>query len=251
MIYIEKENPSQIIVDEVNKIKRSSEWKEIAEDNTKAIRVKFDTLPKEEIRKCLLKEQHFLCAYCMKRIDNDPLHTTIEHWSPLSKDKNAALEYSNMLGVCDGGRKTELSEGEPRALCCDAHKGDDEKMLLNPMDQQQMSLIKYRSNGEIYTDPENKEMDQDMNYTLQLNGVLDKDGKLKMDTSTQLLKGRRDAYEQCQKFFRQLNKAGKCTSNMVRKRIEDIENQEKMPEYAGVTLFFLKKKYQELRKRGM
>lgn len=34
---------------------------------------------------------------------------------------------------------------------------------------------------------------------------------------------------------------------MVKKKIEDIERQERMPEFAGVTLFFLKKKYRELK----
>lgn len=38
---------------------------------------------------------------------------------------------------------------------------------------------------------------------------------------------------------------------MIKKRIEHIESQEKMPEFAGVTLFFLKKKYEELVRRKM
>lgn len=251
MIHIKKGKPSQSIVNQINEIKRSSEWREISNENTKAIRKQFDLLPKEEIRESLLKEQHYLCAYCMKRIENDGLHTTIEHWRPLSKDKENALEYSNMLGVCDGGRKTDVSDGTHRILCCDAYKGDETEMTLNPMNQQQMELVKYRKNGEIYTDPENSKLEEDINYTLRLNGALDKNGKLIADTSTQLLKGRRDAYNQCQAFFTRLNKVGKCNSNMVKKRIDDIESQEKLPEFAGVTLFFLKKKHRELLRRGM
>lgn len=111
MIYIKKEKPSQCIIDKVNEIKRSPEWKNILPENTKAIREQFDLLPKEEIRKCLLKEQHYLCAYCMKRIENEGKHTTIEHWHPLSKYKDEALDYANMLGVCDGGKRVDLSEG--------------------------------------------------------------------------------------------------------------------------------------------
>lgn len=141
MIYIKKGRPSPIIVDKVNEIKRSSEWRTISVGNTKALRGQFDLLPKDEIRKCLLKEQHYLCAYCMKRIENDGTHTTIEHWSPLSKDKEGALEYANMLGVCDGGRKAELSQSKNRVLCCDAYKGDETEMTLNPLNPQQMKLI--------------------------------------------------------------------------------------------------------------
>lgn len=47
----------------------------------------------------------------MKRIENDGQHTSIEHWYPLSKDKDRALAYSNMMGVCYGGKKTKLPEG--------------------------------------------------------------------------------------------------------------------------------------------
>ena len=38
---------------------------------------------------------------------------------------------------------------------------------------------------------------------------------------------------------------------MIKKRIDAIEKQDEMTEYAGVTLFFLKKKYRELRNRGL
>lgn len=251
MIYIEKQRPSQAVINKVNEIKRSSEWKAIPDDDTRAIRAQFDLLPKDEIRECLLKEQRYLCAYCMKRIENDGMHMTIEHWYPLSKDKERALEYSNMLGVCDGGRKVNLPEGMHRILCCDAYKGDETEMTLNPMNQQQMQLIKYTKNGEIYTDPEDRDLENDIKYKLRLNGKLDAKGNLVADTSTQLLKGRREAYEKCQSFFEQLNRMGKCSSNMLKKKIEDIESQEKMPEFAGVTLFFLNKKYRELVRRGL
>lgn len=206
MIYIQKMHPPKSVVEQVNKIKKSPEWKEISEKDTKAIRSQFDLLPKEEIRESLLKEQHYLCAYCMKRIENDGLYTTIEHWKPLSSDKEKALDYSNMLGVCDGGRKTVVSESRDHFLCCDAAKGNKTEMTLDPMNQGQMRLIKYRKNGEIYTDPKNDTLEKDINYTLRLNGALDENGRLIADTSTQLLKGRRDAYKECQIFFEMLNR---------------------------------------------
>lgn len=201
MIHIKKQRPSQEIVNKVNEIKRSLEWKAISANDTKAIRAQFDLLPKDKIRECLLKEQHYLCAYCMKRIENEGLHTTIEHWYPLSKYKDEALDYGNMLGVCDGGKKANLSEGMHRILCCDAYKGDEAEMTLNPKNEQQMRLIKYTKNGEIYTDPEDEKLEDDINYKLRLNGKLDSEGNLIADTSTQLLKGRRDAYQKCESFL--------------------------------------------------
>lgn len=37
---------------------------------------------------------------------------------------------------------------------------------------------------------------------------------------------------------------------MIKKKIDEIEQAEIMPEYAGVKLFYLKKKYRELIQRG-
>lgn len=91
MLYIEKERMPAVALDKVNDIKRSHEWKSIQDGNTNAIRVQFDMLPKGQIRESLIKEQHGLCAYCMKRIHNDSKSTTIEHFIPLSKDKDKAL----------------------------------------------------------------------------------------------------------------------------------------------------------------
>lgn len=55
MIYINKQRPSQAIVNKVNEIKRSDEWKAIPADNTKAIRAQFDLLPKDKIRECFIE----------------------------------------------------------------------------------------------------------------------------------------------------------------------------------------------------
>lgn len=250
MIYIRKKKPSQTIINKVNEIKRTEQWRCIQNGDTQAVRQEFDLLPKEEIRQSLLEEQRYLCAYCMKRIKNDGLHTTIEHWEPLSVNKDKALEYDNMLAVCDGGRKADLTGNVQRILCCDASK-DEKEIAIDPTDERQMKLIKYKTNGEIYTDPEDKRLETDINQVLNLNGLRDQNGELIADTSTQLLKGRRDAYEQCRTFFRMLDQKNKFTSNMKKKRIDAIEKQDEMAEYAGVTLFFLKKKYRELRNRGL
>lgn len=98
-----------------------------------AVSQEFDLLPKEEIRQSLLEEQRYLCAYCMKRIKNDGLHITIEHWEPLSVNKDKALEYDNMLAVCDGGRKADLTGNVQRILCCDASK-DEKEIAIDPTD---------------------------------------------------------------------------------------------------------------------
>lgn len=90
MLYIKKLYPLSEVIDQINEIKRSDEWKQIPEGDTKAIREQFNLISKSGLRDTLLKEQHGLCAYCMKRIDNDD-KTTIEHWTPLSKSKDKAI----------------------------------------------------------------------------------------------------------------------------------------------------------------
>lgn len=152
--------------------------------------------------------------------------------------------------LCWKSSKADLTGNVQRILCCDASK-DEKEIAIDPTDERQMKLIKYKTNGEIYTDPEDKRLETDINQVLNLNGLRDQNGELITDTSTQLLKGRRDAYEQCRTFFRMLDQKNKFTSNMIKKRIDAIEKQDEMPEYAGVTLFFLKKKYRELRNRGL
>ena len=135
MLYIEKKTPPREMARKVSEIKSSPEWKAIKDGNTSAIRSEFDNLPKDTIRESLLEEQHYLCAYCMRKIQNNS-HTSIEHWFPLSKNKDQALDYRNMLAVCDGGENWKGSG--KKILCCDACKADEVKLNISPLNKQQM-----------------------------------------------------------------------------------------------------------------
>jgi uncharacterized protein (TIGR02646 family) len=244
MLYIKKQNPPASMLAKVNEIKRSDEWRQIPDGDTDAIRNQFDMLPKDVIRQSLVREQHGLCAYCMCRIADDGRRTTVEHWYPLSKRKNGALEYSNMLGVCHGGRITALEDNGKRVLCCDARKGEQE-ITIDPRNERHMRDIAYMKNGIIYTISGDEALEDDINNKLCLNGLADKQGN-RIDTATEIIKGRRDAAAWCDSFYKKLDRAGKCTSAMIQKMIVEINEAEIMPEYAGVKLFFLRKKYNEL-----
>ena len=105
MLYIEKEGLPDDINRKIIELRKSEEWKNIKEDDTEMVRFVFDTdFPKNDVKEILLHEQHGICAYCMKRIRMDN-HSRVEHLLPLSKDKEKAIDYNNMLGVCDGGEK--------------------------------------------------------------------------------------------------------------------------------------------------
>ena len=62
---------------------------------------------------------------------------------------------------------------------------------------------------------------------------------------------RSDAYKKYDNFIRRLDKKGKCTSAQIKKKIVEIEQAEQKQEYAGVLLYFLKKKYHSLISRGL
>lgn len=248
MLYIEKKCPPGEMQREVDQIKSSPEWKGIDTSDTKAIRNAFDRLPKESIRKSLLEEQHYLCAYCMRKIKNHGQTTSIEHWFPLSKDKDQALDYGNMLAVCDGGKNWQ-GNGK-RILCCDAYKADKIELTISPLNKNQMNKIVYDNTGFIKTEPKDQKMDEDMNAMLRLNGIL-KNNQFIADTSTELVKGRKDTYLEYKRFIRKLDKCGKCTSAIIKRKIFQIEAADQRPEYAGVLLYFLNKKYHSLMKRGL
>ena len=230
MLYIEKEGLADGINRKIIEIRKSEEWKEIKEDDTEAIRRVFDTdFPKNEVKETLLHEQHGICAYCMRRIHVDS-HSRVEHLVPLSKNKEKAIDYNNMLGVCDGGEKVTGDSGH--VLCCDAHKKETE-IELSPLNKVQMDKIAYDKDGKIYTKPRDAAMERDINDVLLLNGIQKKDGTVR-DTSTELLKGRRDAYDRARRMMNTLNVKGKCTSSVIKKLMEELYNSDEREEYVGV-----------------
>lgn len=253
MLYIEKKAPPQSYQKAVAEIKSAPTWRSIHAGDTKAIRSQFDLLPKPEIRDALLAEQHYLCAYCMKRIRNNKdgagvVHMTIEHWFPLSQDKERALDYKNFLGVCKGGADTAGSRS--RILCCDASKGEAVNITVNPFDKAMMQHIAYKKDGSIYclptADPKIAEaINDDLKKILRLNG-----NDAGQDTATGLVKGRRDAYKQAQNIYKDLSARGRLTSVQISKKIREITQLDEYPEFAGTILFFLERKRKALINQG-
>ena len=247
MLYIEKEGLPNEVSRKIIELRKSEEWKNISEDDTTAIRNVFDNnFPKNEVKEILLHEQHGICAYCMRRIRMDN-HSRVEHFEPLSSSKDKAIDYNNMLGVCDGGEKATGNQGH--ILCCDAHKKETE-ITISPLNKVQMDKIAYDRYGKIYTEPRDEVMERDMNEVLLLNGIQKKDGTVR-DTATELLKGRKDAYDRAKTIMERLNENRKCTSTTVKKIMDKLYNSEEREEYVGVMLYYLQKHYNSLVRRGM
>ena len=122
--------------------------------------------------------------------------------------------------------------------------------LISPLNKAQMDKIAYDSEGKIYTKPKDEDMERDINEVLLLNGIQKKDGTVR-DTSTELLKGRKDAYNRAKKMMAALNTKGKCTSATLKKIIDELYNREERDEFVGVQLYYFRKHYNSLIRRGM
>lgn len=240
MLYIQKGAAPTEVTRQVIEITKGDEWKNADDNNTTLVRSFFDRLDKQLIRESLIKEQHGLCAYCMKRIEADD-KMNIEHFSPVKEDKENALSYKNMLGCCSGGGNEQEKH---KILCCDAAK-KDRKINIDPRNREMMEKISYRKDGRICVLADER-LQYDIDHVLQLNGILDDKGNVKRDTSTQIVMGRRLAYKEYETFMNALEKKfGSNESRIklcIKKRIEEIENTDTYPEYAGVMLYFMKRR---------
>ena len=61
---------------------------------------------KEKLRTSLLEEQGYICAYCMKKLEDDFSKVKIEHY--IARNEENQLDYNNLLAVCKG------NEGEAK-----------------------------------------------------------------------------------------------------------------------------------------
>ena len=91
----------------------------------------YDDMTKEvrdEVKMQLLREQGYICAYCMRCIqhhpDFSPKEMQIEHYIAQSsetgkQDPLLSIDYRNMLGVCPGGKDRGAHHFDD--LTCDQH----------------------------------------------------------------------------------------------------------------------------------
>ena len=109
----------------------------------------YANFPKDNTRQSLLVEQGHICCYCMKRIPESKVtpSSKIEHFLCQDDNKDEELNYKNMLLACSG------QQGSPyRLQTCDTRK---KNLILrhSPYSPTRNieNLIKYKSNGEIYS----------------------------------------------------------------------------------------------------
>ena len=110
----------------------------------------------------LLEEQGYLCAYTMMRIQKGRGNMKREHIIPQNGTPGNDLDHQNLVAVCMG------NEGcPPERQYADTKKGNHLLKRLTPMQPTCEQLLKYRRNGEIYSD--DKEAEGDIKDILNLN----------------------------------------------------------------------------------
>lgn len=187
----------------------------------------FDGCNKDDIRESLLKEQGYLCAYCMRRIDKK--HMKIEHWYPEERlSEREKLEYKNMLGTCEG--HVEGKKGKTDT--CDAHKGS-QIIKVNPCNETTLKTIKYKSStGEICAD--DPDIQNDLNHKLNLNSP---EHYLKMNRKAKLDSVIRELSQRAPK--------GTWTKDMLSAFLDEYtknDSEGKKKEYLGIVIWYIKRK---------
>lgn len=201
-------------------------------ENFKCKHGKFGNMPKavkEEILTSLLTEQHNLCAYCNCRIPEADAQrrnvapVTIEHHYPQHPStggirKGADVDYNNMLAVCSGNRGC----GNTSDLTCDARKGNI-VIKLDPKDIHHIQKIRYRNNGEIYSD--NNVLNMDLNDTLNLNSTRLIENRMSVVNEVKKkLSQEKNFYPECRKILEALRDDPKPFCGML---ISWLESQVK------------------------
>ncbi len=192
------------------------------------------TQTKSAIRKSLLKEQGYLCAYCMKRVVDNELTTKVEHWQCQASHPQRQLDYKNMLAVCSG--KTVISTNPPKSKThCDTFKGHDD-IKFNPSEATHHSQMKiyYGVDGHVFS--KNSEFQEDIDKKLNLNLTrLKGNRKAVVDSVFSYLSG----YQ------------GSCTEGSVRdklKKWENLDSKGHLTEFCDVAVYFLNKKLKQISK---
>ncbi|MFO0610570.1 MAG: hypothetical protein U0324_45835 [Polyangiales bacterium] len=131
------------------------------------------TAVKDEIREALLRDQAWLCCYCMRRISAEArphpvnreappvIQMKVEHWRPQSLHPDLALAWSNLLGACTGGVGVA-----PADQTCDTRKAES-VITLNPCDPAHVATLRCSTRGHLTSS--NPQFQEDLDVRLGLN----------------------------------------------------------------------------------
>jgi uncharacterized protein (TIGR02646 family) len=189
----------------------------------------YGQFPKDVLHRALARDQGYLCAYCMQRIEPDIAHMKVEHWKAQSTHRDLQLDWHNMLGVCKGG------EGKVQRLQhCDSFRRNRD-LAINPLKHPEQYLS-YTNQGEIRAKRPDIQLDIDKNLNLNLET---------------LKRSRRQAWDA---VHQELERAGDkaFTPAALRRKIRALRQKDREGKYrlfCEVMIYFLEKKCRQKERR--
>ncbi|WP_407535112.1 retron system putative HNH endonuclease [Elizabethkingia miricola] len=193
---------------------------------------------KQELRESLVGEQRGICCYCMGRIYPNESTMKIEHFLSHSGHPNLRLVYSNLFGACLGNMKAKAEEH------CDTFKKSKEFHFHMCSSGSIHNEIKYKTNGEIYSD--NEELYNEIGKPNYFNdeGILVKEPGILNLNLPELIKARKSTLD----GFIKANLSGKLGPlNKIRlKRFRDKwagdSHADQLQPYCMIVVYYLDKK---------
>lgn len=131
-----------------------------------------DISPASGLRRSLLVEQGYICAYCMRRIphrhsengitsDKMKVEHFIAQTKEISINQKLDIKYINIFACCMGN-----SGKEEEFETCDTRKGEDD-IIINPLILAHIQTLNYAPDGSIHST--NSIFENDIDRTLNLN----------------------------------------------------------------------------------
>lgn len=188
--------------------------------------VDYESIP--ELRKSLLQEQGYICAYCMRRIPhkdkNSNEDSRIDHILSRDHHPDIKLDYGNMVICCPGAISKEFH--------CDKLKGEQD-ITFSLFDDSFIPTLKYSTkSGSI--ESANPIWNKEINSILNLNNEILKANRLEtLNGVICSLRGK------------------EWTSSDIRKKLEEWDNKDKkdkLKPYCGIVVWFLNKKLKTIKK---
>lgn len=215
----------------INKNQEPKEWTEYCSTPG----VTYQSIP--ELVDALLKEQGYICAYCMRRIPTkDKIEGKltsedhrIEHIKCRENHEYLQLKYNNMLICCPG----HIGEDEH----CDRKKGNQE-ISFSPLDSAFINTLTYTSNGIIASS--NPVYNEEINSILNLNTPF-----LVLNRKNMLKEVIQHINQTCKQKKNWNKTALKSILVKYQNKHKDGENQKYYP-YCGIVVWFIQKKLNTL-----
>lgn len=211
----------------ITKNKESKEWIEYRTTPG----VDYKAIP--ELVDALLKEQGYLCAYCMRRVPcKDKIAKEdhrVEHILSREFHADKKLDYSNMVICCPGH-----IGGDDH---CDRNK-QSQDVSFSLFDDSFISTLSYKTDGEIVS--------TNVQYNMEINKVL--------NLNTPLLKENRKSTWEGVKQSLIKNQGNKPWSKPALEKclgkyrsMRNFDGKLKYIPYCGIVIYFLEKKIRQIR----